>query len=86
MKVDSVFNVVSKAVLQENVADEVLNHKKIYDIIYKEFINERFQGEISVRSSVQKRKLKTFTSQGKVIQLKEEKSLFSCKQPELDLL
>ena len=94
----SVFNVVSKAVLPENVADEVLNHQKIGDSMYKEFINERFKGEISVWSPLKKRNRKTFTSQGKtlkskvevkVIQLKEE-SLFSrflitCKRPELDL-
>ena len=80
----SVFNVVSKAVLPEIVADEVLYHQKIGDSMYKEFINGRFKWEISVWSPLKKRNLKTFTSQGKtlkskvegkVIQLKEEKSL-----------
>ena len=82
------------------MADEVLNHQQIRDSMYIEFINERFKVDISVWSPLKKRNLKTFTPQGKtlkskvegkVIQLKEEKSLVSRflltsrKWPELDL-
>ena len=77
-----VFNVVSKAVLPDSVADEVLNNHVVGDDLYQEFIEERLKGEKSVWSSLKKRKLKTFKTQGKmlkskvegkVVQLKEEK-------------
>ena len=97
---ESVFNLISKAVLTSKVADGMLTHKTIGAGMYNDFIEKRFHGEESVWSPMKKRKLMTFASQGKimkskvegkVIQLKEEKSLIarflitSHKRPELDL-
>lgn len=94
-------NIVSNAVLSESASNEILCHEKIGADIYNEFINERLHGEMSVWDPVQRRNLKTFKSEltkkvkstvdGKVVQLKEEKSLLSRflitsrKRPEIDL-
>ena len=95
-----VFNVVSKAVLPEECATELLDHDVIGEEIYQGFIKTRLQGDISIWSPIKKRKLKTFKTQlkvvkkkvnGRVIQLKEEKSVLSRflitsrKRPELGL-
>ena len=97
---DGVFNVVSKAVLSEDFVDEVLNHDSIGKKMYDDFVITRIQGKESVWDKMTKRKLNTFKSQlavtrkkvnGKIIQLKEEKSLLSRflitsrKRPEIDL-
>lgn len=97
---NSVFNVISKAVLSEDIADELLQHDSIGMKLYEEFVTSRIQGEKSIWGKMTKRKLKTFKSQlvvtkrkvdGKTIQLREEKSLLSRllitsrKRPEIDL-
>lgn len=96
----AVFNLVSKAILPEEVADELLRHGKVGEELYCSFVTERLKGNISVWSPMKKRNLKTFRNQAKVtkskigdkvIQLKEERTLLSrfllCarKRPELDL-
>ena len=97
---NSVFNVVSKAVLPEEAATELLEHNSIGKKMYDEFITLRIQGGKQIWDKMAKRKLKTFKSHlavikkkvdGKVIQLREEKSLLSRflltsrKRPEIDL-
>ena len=92
---NAVFHVVSKAILPEDSADELLKHNRIGKNLYEEFVTSRVQGEKS-----EKRKLKTFKSQlavtgkkenGNMIQLREEKHLLSRflitsrKRPEIDL-
>jgi hypothetical protein len=97
---DCVYNVVSKAVLPLQSASEVIEHTKIGDKIYGEFIKERFHGTLSIWSTFKKRQLKSFKTTKKsikskvgekVVQLKEEKTLLTRfliaarKRPELDL-
>ena len=97
---DCVFNVVSKAVLPIQSANEVLAHGNIGTQLYTDFVIERFHGSLSVWAPLKKCKLKSFkvtkkvlkTKVGeKVVQLKEEKSLLTRfmttarKRPELDL-
>ena len=55
---EAIFNVFSKAVIPDNVAEEVLNHDKIGERLYKEFIEERFNGEKFIWSPLKKKKLK----------------------------
>ena len=83
---NTVFIVVSKAVLPEDVADELLKHERIGRKLYGECVTSRIQGKKSIWDTMTKRKLKTFKSQfavtrkkvdGKVIQLPKETSLFS---------
>ena len=77
---------MSKAVLPENCAKELLQHETIGNKIYQEFVRTRLQENDSVWSKITKRKLKTFKTQLKmmkkkvdcrVIQLREERSLIS---------
>lgn len=83
---DCVFNVFSKAVLQEEAMKETVNHVCIGKKLYGDFVNERIKGNPSVWSPMKKRKLKTFRNQTKVIkcnlaekvtQLKEERTLMT---------
>ena len=61
-KNNAVFNVVSKAVLPEDVADELLKHDSIEKNLYEEFVTSRIQGEESIWYKMTKRKVKTFKS------------------------
>ena len=96
----SVFNAVSKAVLSAETATDILSHEDIGKEMYKSFVDERVEGEVSIWSTMRKRNLKTFRIQGKsiktkigekLVQLKEERTLLSRffitarKRPELDL-
>ena len=82
------------------VADKILKHNTIGRKLYEDFFNDRLTGPTSIWATMKLRKLKMFRSQdktvkskipGKVIQLKEEKTLLSRflitarKRPELDL-
>ena len=95
-----VFNVISKAVLPPLFATEVINHISIGRAAYQDFISNRFHGNISVWSPMQKRNLKSFKANNKmikkkltnkVVQLREEKNLLTRflitarKRPELNL-
>ena len=97
---DSVYNVVSKAVLPEDASSELLRHETIGEGLYHNFITERLKGIQSIWSPLKKRNLPTFKIQakklkvkvdGKLVQLKEERILLSRflitarKRPELDL-
>ena len=97
---DIVFNVISKAVLPPLFATEVINHTSIGHVAYQDFISNRFHGNISVWSPMQKRNLKSFKANNKmikkkvdnkVVQLREEKNLLTRflitarKRPELNL-
>ena len=98
---DELVNVVSNAVLSDLAKEEVLNHEAIGEDLYHNFIEKRFHGDVSVWMPLHRRNLKTFKSEltktirssvdGKIVQLKEEKSLLSRflitsrKRPEIDL-
>ena len=97
---DSVYNVVSKAVLPETVANDLLHHQRIGFDLYNEFISDRIQGSLSIWSPMKKYGLKTFKTQmkavkskvaGKLFEMKEEKNLMARfllaarKRPELEL-
>ena len=97
---DIVFNVISKAVLPSLFATEVINHTSIGHAAYQDFISNRFHGNISVWSRMQKRNLKSFKANkkmikkkvdNKVVQLHEEKNLLTRflitarRRPELNL-
>ena len=80
-------NVVSKAVISDEAAKGITNNGKEGQQIYMEFISKRFHGEVSIWASIKKCNLSTFKTEltkvlnlnidGKLIQMKEERSLFS---------
>ena len=77
---NAVFNVVSKAVLFEDVAGELLKHDSIGKNLYEEFFTSKIQG-INLGQD-EKKETENFQIavtrkkvDGKVIQLQEEKSL-----------
>ena len=83
---DIVFNVISKAVLPPLFATEVINHTSIGHASYQDFISNRFHGNISIWYPMQKRNLKSFKANNKmikknvdnkVVQLREEKNLLT---------
>ena len=93
-----VVKVISKAVLSPLFATEVINHTSIGHATYQNFISNRFRGNISVWSPMQKRNLKSFKGNNKmikknvdnkVVQLREEKTarflITAQKRPELNL-
>ena len=63
---DCVFNLLSKAVLEQEVSMELLNNAKIGKKMYEEFVDQRIKGSTSVWAKMKKRNLKTFKSQSKV--------------------
>ena len=82
----SVYNIVSKAVLPDAVANHLLNHQTIGPDLYNEFILKRMQGSLSIWAPMKKRGLKTFKTQikiikskvaGKLVQMKGEKNLMA---------
>ena len=90
---NDVFHDTLKAVLPEDCAKVLLQHESTGNEIYQEFVRTRLQGNESIWSTITKRKLKTMKKKvdGRVIQLREEKSLLSRfvttsrKRPELNL-
>ena len=55
-----VFNIVTKAVLPESSAAELLTHRSIGQDLYELFPKERIKEEASLWSTIKKRNLKTF--------------------------
>ena len=99
MEESYVFNIVTKTVLPESSAAELLNHQSIGQGLCELFSKERIKKEASLWSTI-KRNLKTFRDVAKsikkkegekVIQLREERTLLSRfliavrKQTEFDL-
>ena len=98
---DFLDNVLSKPILLDVPADEILRNDVIGTELYETFVYDRRHGDVSVWAPFRKMHLKNFkgelnrtiksTVQGKVVQLREEKSLFtrflitSRKRPEIDL-
>ena len=83
---DYLDNVVFKAVLPDAPADEILQNDIIGTELFETFVNNRLHGDVSIWAPFRKRHLKSFkgemnriiksTVQGKVVQLREEKSIF----------
>ena len=67
---DAVFHVISKAVLPEDCAKELLQHESIGNEIYLKFVGRRLQGKESICSTIPKRKLKTVKTQTKMMKKK----------------
>lgn len=100
-KNECLYNVITKAVIQNAATEEILNNDNIGDGLYKEFIADRLHGDVSLRSQLSKRQLRTFKKElkkvlrkkvtGKIVELKEERALFSRfliaanKRSEIDL-
>ena len=80
---NAVFNVVSKAVLPEDVAGELLNHDSIGKNLYEEFVTSRIQGEESIWGKLTKRKLRTFKSQLAVTRKKVDGKVFKFEKKNL---
>ena len=85
MEKSCVFNIVTKAVLPESSAAELLNHQSIGQGLYELFSKERIKEEASLWSTI-RWNLKTFRDVAKsikkkegekVIQLREERTLLS---------
>lgn len=80
-------NVVSKTVLPNAPADEILHNEVVGNELYETFVNNRFHADVSIWAPFRKRHLKSFkveldrriksTVQAKVLQLREEKFIFS---------
>ena len=77
-------DVISKVVLPPLFPTEVINHTSIGHVAYQDFLSNRFQGNISVWSPMQKHNLKSFKANNKmikkkvdnkVVQLRDEKNL-----------
>ena len=75
---DIVFNVISKAVLPPLFATEVINHTSIGHAAYQDFVSNRFHGNISVWSPMQKYNLKSFKANNKMIKKNLTTKLYSC--------
>ena len=58
----SVYNIVSKAVLSEQAESDMITHVAIGTEMYKTFLNERVTGERSIWEKMKKRKMLTFKS------------------------
>ena len=97
---DNLSNVITKVVLPEQAAQQLLSHEEEGEKLLNNFINERILGEKSIWDTLPKRKLPTFaasnstvkvTLQNKVVTLKEERSLLvrfaiaARSRPEIDL-
>ena len=63
---DSVYNVVSKAVLPEDASSELLRHETIDERLYHNFITERLKGIQSIWSPLKKWNLNIQDSSKKV--------------------
>ena len=57
---DSVFNVITKKVLDPNLAKVFLDCEAIGETLYNNFVDERFFGEVSVWEPLKKSKIPTF--------------------------
>ena len=83
---DSVFNVITKKVLDPNLANVCLDCGAIGEALYNNFVDERLFGEVSVWETLKKRKIPTSkmhvkscnikTKEG-VVNIKEERKLMS---------
>ena len=81
------FNIVTKTVMPDEVLHDIINCDKLGLERYSEFVRERIvTSEVSIWSPMQKLKLKTWKStkknvqhnlENKVIELKEDRSLFA---------
>ena len=84
---DSIFNVITKKVLDPNLANVFLDCEAIGEALYNNFVDERLFGEVSIWEPLKKRKIPTFkmhvkscnikTKEG-VVNIKEERKLVSC--------
>ena len=83
---NSVFNVITKKVLDPNLAKVLFDCEGIGEVLYNNFVDERLFGEVSVWEPLKKRKIPTFkmhvkscnikTKEG-VVNIKEERKLMS---------
>ena len=81
---DTVYNVVSKAILSEQAKANILNRNSIGNDMCKKFKDERIYSEKCVQDKMPQRKLLAFKStaktiktilEGKLITMKEDRSL-----------
>lgn len=98
---NDLFNLVTKVVLPENVKEDLSKQSSIGSELFDKFVKDRIQtNKFSIWSPLKKRKLLTWKSTGKtvrvkadnkVIELKEDRSLFArmmmvCKsRPEINI-
>ena len=73
----SVYNIVSEAVLSEQAESDIITHVAIGTEMYKTFLNERVTGERSRWEKMKKRKMLTFKSSGKTLKTKLEGKLLN---------
>ena len=77
---DTVYNVVSKAILSEQAKADILDHNSIGNDMYKKFKDERIYGEKCVWDKMPQIKLLTFKSTAKTIKTKLEGELIIMKE------
>ena len=94
-------NLITKLVVHENVKQDLCKQSTIGQTLFTNFVNDRIkQGKVSIWIPMKKRKLLTWKTTGKVlnvaaqdktVELKEDRSLFAimmmiCKiRPEIDI-
>ena len=67
---DHVYNVVTKAVLEEKLAHQFLQVHEEGDRLMKSFVQERFAGSVSIWEPIPRRKLPTFGNNSKSTEIK----------------
>lgn len=95
------YNLVTKVVMPENIKDDLCQQSEIGRNMFRSFVDDRVKsGKVNLWSTIKKRKLQTWKSNGKaikvkvadkVLELKEDRSLFTrlmmvCKsRPGIDI-
>ena len=97
---DDIYNIVTKSVLPTTAKNEILSHFDIGQELYSNFLKERIHGEMPIWSPLKKLNIGSFKSiekrlttklEGKVIEMREDKSLLrrllivSQKRDDIDL-
>ena len=98
---DDLFNIVTKAVVSEKTKNDLCNHTKIGIKLFNYFVRDRItSGKLGLWSPMKKQRLSTWRkvgkefkvkAAGKIIELKEDRSLFArmmvvCKsRPEINM-
>ena len=98
---DEIYNLLTKAVMDQPVTNDIIHRDKIGQQMFESFVNERLtEGKLSVWDKMSKKKLNTFKSANasaeirigdNLVKIKEERGLLqrfiviSRSRPELDL-
>ena len=74
-----VYNIITKKVLPENLCREFLEVEEEGKRLYDKFVQERIVGETSIWDPITERKLPTFRSNLKIVQMKVQNQLINIR-------